>query len=61
MGIFCARAMFFPDIQLDIAFELFTHATTFFGLKVSFWVGFKIEVKLFFLGRIIGRLYCKQN
>jgi len=34
MGIYCARAMLIDELLLDIAFDLFTHVTTFFGYKV---------------------------
>uniref|UniRef100_A0A915DJP2 RNase H type-1 domain-containing protein n=1 Tax=Ditylenchus dipsaci TaxID=166011 RepID=A0A915DJP2_9BILA len=34
MGIYCARAMVEPDILLDIAFDLFSHVTTFLATRL---------------------------
>ncbi|KAI3420990.1 Pyridine nucleotide-disulfide oxidoreductase domain-containing protein 1 [Globodera pallida] len=34
MGLFCARCMLVENVLLDIAFELFSHVTSFFGYKV---------------------------
>uniref|UniRef100_A0A914I2D3 Pyridine nucleotide-disulfide oxidoreductase domain-containing protein 1 n=1 Tax=Globodera rostochiensis TaxID=31243 RepID=A0A914I2D3_GLORO len=34
MGLFCARCMLVENVLLDIAFELFSHVTSFFGYKI---------------------------
>lgn len=34
MGVYTARAMLIKELLLDIAFDLFSHVTTFFGFKV---------------------------
>lgn len=64
---FCSRAMLIPEDQLlsDIAFDIFTHATTFFGYKVCFIVHIynspHIWLLALYIGCFAGRLFRIQD
>ncbi|CAK5034451.1 unnamed protein product [Meloidogyne enterolobii] len=43
MGIYCARAILIDNLLPDIAFDIFTHVTEFFGYKVVLLGDFSAE------------------